>query len=428
MTGTAPELEPGPVPSTAHRRIDRSLLARIEADLESDSCVLLVGPYEVGKSDLAAVIARRYGDGAQALDASLEEDRAAMGGADGLLRNSSGQLLVVDEIHGFPEGLDLIRTALDRARARRQPTGRFLLMGSDVAKTQRLVAERLGTRALTYRLAPIGLAELLDVEVALDFAFQFGSVEEIEPVTPVDETSEIERLWLRGGYPRSLLANSDAESFAYCERYIEKLCSRSYAQINPAWSPASIREILDRVAATQGEPFKVDRSKIDQKALLDHLESLGLVRQLRPWFTNHLKRLEKNPKVCIRDTGLLHALLHRRSLDELRSDGTILGHSWEGFCIENLVEAAPAARPFFYRADSEQDEIDLVLEFSAGRRLAIELKSKTAGLGSGFEDAVRAVGSEHAFVVRPVPESSQKSGYREMTLRDMIAFVREFGR
>jgi predicted AAA+ superfamily ATPase len=428
VTGTTPQLGLGVAPAAAGRRIERSLRAGIEAGLESDGCVLLVGPYEVGKSELAANIARGYGEGAQMLDASLQEDRAAMGGLDGVLRNAAGRLVVVEGIHGFPEGLDLIRTALDRARARREHPGRFLLLGSDVSQTQRLVAERLGTRALTFRLAPIALPELLDIDVALESAFAFGKIEESEPVRLVEEAGEMDRLWLRGGYPRSLLALDDEQGFAYCERYIEKLCSRGYAQINPAWSPASIREILDRVAATQGEPFKVDRSKIDQKALLDHLESLGLIRQLRPWFANHLKRLEKNPKIYIRDTGLLHALLHRRTLDELRADGAILGHSWEGFCIENLVEAAPGARPFFYRADTEQEEIDLVLEFSADRRLAIELKSKAAKLGGGFAEAVREVGAVEAFVVRPVPESSQKSGYREMTLRDMIAFVREFGR
>ena len=404
------------------------MMAPIEAGLEADGCALLVGPYEVGKTELAAAIGGRFGEGAHILNASLEDDRAAMRGTDGLLRNSVGRLLVVEEIHGFPEGLDLIRAALEGARGRRELTGQFLLLGSNTTHAQRIVAERLGTHAPTYRLSPICLSELPEPLISTEVAFRFGDLADTEPIPEANDWIEVDRLWLRGGYPQSLLADSDAKSFSYCERYIEKLCSRNYAHINAALSAASIKEILERVAANQGEPFKVDRSKMDQKALLDHLEDLGLVRQLRPWFANHLKRLEKNPKVYLRDTGLLHALLHRRTLDELRGDSIILGHSWEGFCIENLIGAAPSARPFFYRAENEQEEIDLVLEFPGGRRLAIELKSKTAKLGAGFEDAVRAIAPVETFVVRPIPESSQKSGYREMALTDMITIVREFGR
>ena len=196
----------------------------------------------------------------------------------------------------------------------------------------------------------------------------------------------------------------------------------------PALAGAGIRDIVERIAVNQGEPFKVDRSKLDHKALLDHFEDLGLVRQLRPWFVNRLKRLEKNPKVYLRDSGLLHAILGRRTMADLTGDATVLGHSWEGFCIENLVEAAPTARPFFYRAEDERDEIDLILEYPGDERLAIELKSPSAKLGSGFSTATQAVGAKAAFVVRPVPESSQKEGYREMTLSDMIAVVRDYGR
>jgi predicted AAA+ superfamily ATPase len=134
----------------------------------------------------------------------------------------------------------------------------------------------------------------------------------------------------------------------------------------------------------------VDKSRLEQKACLDYLEDLGLIRTLRPWFPNELKRFEKSPKIYIRDSGLLHCLLHRRTHDELRGDGALLGHSWEGFCIENLVGAAPHAKSFYYRSD-KQDEIDLVLEFSRGRRLAIEIKSASAKLGDGFETAQSAI-------------------------------------
>ena len=424
MTTTERDLAAG-----AERRwIDRSLMTDIEAGLERDRCALLVGPYEVGKSELAGEIARRFGEDAHILNANLDEDRAAMAGAEGLLRKSAGQLLVIDEVHGFPEGLDLIRASLEAARRRHDPPGRFLLLGSDTTRAQRMVAERLGTYAPTYRLSPIGLSDLPVPLIATETAFVFGEVAETSMIAISNEGIELERLWIRGGYPRSLLAQSDADSFSYCGRYIDNLCNRGYAHINPALAGAGIRDIVERIAVNQGEPFKVDRSKLDHKALLDHFEDLGLVRQLRPWFVNRLKRLEKNPKVYLRDSGLLHAILGRRTMADLTGDATVLGHSWEGFCIENLVEAAPTARPFFYRAEDERDEIDLILEYPGDERLAIELKSPSAKLGSGFSTATQAVGAKAAFVVRPVPESSQKEGYREMTLSDMIAVVRDYGR
>ena len=174
-----------------------------------------------------------------------------------------------------------------------------------------------------------------------------------------------------------------------------------------------------RVAATQGEQFKTENSRLDQKACLDHFEHLGLIRRLRPWFTNGLKRFEKNPKVYIRDSGLLHCLLRRQTFDELRGDGTLLGHSWEGFCIENLVEATPQASAFYYRSE-DQDEVDLVLEFSPGLRLAIEIKSGSAKLGQGFERALKTLGITGGYVVRQVPESYDNGNHRVMTLRDMI--------
>lgn len=412
--------------ATTTEWIDRVLLDELEVGLERDRCALLIGPYEVGKSSLANILAARFGAGARLLNANLEEDRAEMAGRGGLLLNNADQLLVIDEIHGFPEGLDLIRSALETSVQRRLAAGRYLLLGSDPIAAQRLVSERLGTHAPHHRLSPIGLEELTYVEATESIAFRSGQIEATSPIMKPNGAIDMNRLWLRGGFPRSLLADHEAASFAYRERYITALCSRSYAFINPSLAAASLRELLTRIAINQGEPFKIDNGRRDQKALLDHLEDLGLVRQLRPWFVNHQKRLDKSPKVYLRDSGLLHALLGRRTLGELRGDAVLHGHSWEGFCLENLLQAAPGCEAFFYRPDGGEHEIDLLLDLPGGTRLAIEIKAPSSKIGAGFHDAIKAVSASEAFVIRPVPESSQKLGYREMTLSDMLAIVRSY--
>jgi predicted AAA+ superfamily ATPase len=410
------------------RRIDRRLIVEIEAGLARDRCALLVGPYEVGKSDLARDIARRFGAGAHIFNASLDADRRAMRRDDGILRNSVSRLVVIDEIHAFPECLDLIRAALDAPDRHARPLGQFLLLGSDVRRTRTLVADRLGTYAPVYTLAPIALDELPDPTLTVAPPIDAVEIMATSAIALPNDGIELDTLWLRGGLPRSLLAETDAAAFAYREKYLSALAHRDYSHINPALSGTSIRELLQRLAINQGEPFTIDKSRMDQKRLLDHLEDLGLVRQLRPLFPNRLKRFEKSGKVYLRDSGLLHALLKRQTSAQIVADATILGHSWEGFCIENIVAVAGGSEAFFYRTEDGSEEIDLVLEFADDRRLAIEFKAGSSKVGQGFTDAIRSVQAHETFVVRPMPERYEREGYREMTLPDMMAFVREFGR
>lgn len=413
------------------QRIDRALLSSIEEGLTADGCALLVGPYEVGKSDLARQIARRFGGGAHYLNGNDEEDRTRLRGDVGLVRSSAGQLIVIDEIHGFPDGLDLIRAELEAARSEARPIGQFLILGSMTIEAQRVAFERLGTRARTYRLSPICLAELPDRQAVASGDARTFKPAEIQATVPIARSNAaipMQRLWIRGGFPLSLLAEDDAASFTWRTAYLEALCGRGYRHVSPSLSASTVREILMRVAVSQGEPFKVDRSRLEQKACLDYLDDLGLIRQLRPWFPSEAKRFEKNPKIYIRDSGLLHTLLARRTHDELRGDGKVLGHSWEGFCVENLIAAAPYAQAFYYRSGDEQDEIDLVLEFSGSRRLAIEIKSPAAKLGDGFVRALAVIKPLAAYVVRPVPESLEKDTHRVTTLSDMIDVVRSVPR
>lgn len=407
-------------------QIDRGIIDEIEAWLAVHNCALLLGPYEVGKSDVAIIIAERQCEGAVILDANLPAHRKALRGKDGLLANSAGRLIVIDEIHGDPGALDLIRSALARSQREREPVGTFLLLGSDTVTAHQLVTSRLHTQAMVFQLAPTGLRELPagpEPRSTDPFLLVEGEDEMAMPILWSNSVIDMDTLWMRGGFPLSLLAPDDQASFAYRQRYLAALCGRGYGHISPALSAASVHEILTRLAGAQGEPFTIDKSKREQKAIFDHLEDLGLIRQLRPWFRNERKQWDKSPKLYLRDCGLLHVLLKRRTHNELSSDGVMLGHSWESFCIENLVSAASSASAFYYRADNEQEEVDLILEFPGQRKLAIEMKTLGVSVGPGFERAVNFIAPTEAFVVRPIPESIPRRFYREMTLTDMLDVV-----
>jgi predicted AAA+ superfamily ATPase len=132
--------------------------------------------------------------------------------------------------------------------------------------------------------------------------------------------------------------------------------------------------------------------------------------------------MTRSAKTYIRDTGLLHCLQRRRSLDDISVSGSAQGHSWETFCIEHIIRAAPHADAYFYR-DDDQNEIDLVLEFSRTQRFGIEIKSEGGQPRSGFDAALRTIAPATGYVVRPIPESITSGRYPILTLSDMIKTV-----
>ena len=182
----------------------------------------------------------------------------------------------------------------------------------------------------------------------------------------------------------------------------------------------TIRDLLTLIAANQGAERPIDGA--GQKAYVSHLCDLGLLRVLRPWHTNETKRMTRSAKTYIRDTGLLHCLQRRRSLDDIRASGAAQGHSWETFCIEHIIRAVPDADAYFYR-DEDQNEIDLVLEFSRMQRVGIEIKSEAGQPRTGFDVALRSIAPAKGYVVKPIPESITRGRHPILTLSDMIRTV-----
>jgi uncharacterized protein len=401
----------------------RSLLTQIEHALEVDGCALLVGPYEVGKSELAREVVRRFGSNGHYLSARKQGDRERLVGTTGLVSNSAGKLLVIDEIDRFPDALDFIHLEIEAARYEGKTIGRFLVLGARSPEAEMLTSNALGTRAHTFHLAPVHLSDLRTADGPNTETMVSFEVEQTAPIARPVTTIPMEALWLRGGFPRSLTASSEDESFSWRQQYLSKLCARGYEHLHPALASSSVYKFLERVAALHGGTLDVNSLPPPMRPCLAYFEDLGLIRQLRPWFSNQNKRLEKPHKVYMRDSGLLHCLLGRRTLEEVRASDSVFGHSWEGFCIENLIAAAgPQVTAYFYRKD-DNEELDLILEYPGQRHWAIEMKGPSTRLTAGFDRACREVGAIRSFVIRPVPESYGEGGRQTLTLADAIDVV-----
>ena len=231
-------------------------------------------------------------------------------------------------------------------------------------------------------------------------------------LSPVDVTEltrragTVERLWVRGGFPESLLAKNDGASLAWRRDFIRSYLERDVPMFAPRLPAETIGRLWTMVAHAQGSPLNHARlasslavSSPAVARYLDVLVDLLLLRRLRPWSGNVGKRLVRTPKTYIRDSGLTHALL------DLETWNDVLGHpvagpSWEGFAIENLIQSAgPDRTPYYFRTE-DGAEIDLVFERGGVVEMAIEIKRSTApALSRGFRLAADALHAKARFLV-----------------------------
>ncbi len=351
--------------------------------LARQPAVALLGPRQVGKTTLARKIADRS-KGAVYLDLERAADRARLTEADAFLTPLVGRLVVIDEVHRAPRLFEELRGLIDRRRAAGHRTGQFLLLGSASMDLLKQSSESLAGRIAHVELGPVTIAEAV--------AHEAGSLEE---------------LWLRGGFPDSFLAPDDATSLDWRRSFVRTYLERDLQQFAGGVSAAVIGRLWTMLAHAQGGLFNASRfaASLDVSArtvgrYIDLMEGLLLARTLRPWRANVGKRVVAAPKVYLRDSGLVHALLNIETREDLFGH-PVLGASWEGLIIENIVAAAPArAVPFFYRT-SAGAEIDLVLELAPGRLAAFEIKrgAPTGEQRARFAQACDDIDAAHRFMV-----------------------------
>ncbi|GJL66268.1 MAG: ATPase [Nitrospirales bacterium] len=360
--------------------IERGIYQEILAGLKRQAAVALIGPRQVGKTTLAQKIANERQ--ALYLDLEAREDRDKLIHAALFLKKYEDRLVILDEIHRAPELFQTLRGLIDSGRRKGQRTGRFLILGSAAIDLLRQSGESLAGRIEYVDMGPLNILET------------------------VSENSDPTTLWVRGGFPDSYLATSNNDSLAYRKNFIRTYLERDVPQLGPRIPAETLERLWTMLAHGQGSLLNASRlatslsiSAPTVTSYIDLLVDLLLVRRLQPFHANTGKRLVKSPKVFVRDSGLVHALLRIKDYPQLAGH-PVSGSSWEGFVIENLLSAASFhINPSFYRT-SAGAEIDLILEMSGGDTWAIEIKS---GLGAkptkGFYHAIEDIQPTHSFVV-----------------------------
>ena len=361
--------------------IDRELYALIERRLEEAPAVVLLGPRQVGKTTLANAIAASH-PGAMVLDLERASDRAALQQPELFFAAHRDRLLILDEVQLAPELFAALRPEIDADRR----AGRFLLLGSASGALLRQSGESLAGRVSYLELTPLLAAEL-----------------------PVEALTDLPRLWLRGGFPMSCLARSDAASYAWRQDFIRTFLQRDLPSMGVRVPAETLRRFWQMLAHLQGQLFNASQlgmslggaSHTTATRYLDVLVDSLMVRRLPPHLVNVGKRLVKSPKVYLRDSGVLHALLGIATVQDLQGH-PIAGASWEGFVVEQVAAALPLdAQLGFYRT-AAGTELDLVIERGA-RKIGIEIKFSSAPKPTkGFWQALQDLQIDRAFVVAPV--------------------------
>ena len=363
--------------------IRRQLEAVLLASLRRFPVVGLVGARQVGKTTLGRAVADRVG-GALYLDLERPSDAARLADPELYLELQAERLVVIDEIQRNPALFPVLRSLVD---ARRR-NGRFLVLGSASPDLSRQASESLAGRIVYHELAPFTLDEI-------------GS----------RGRPALMALWSRGGFPQSYLAASDAQSVEWREAFIDTHLQRDLPALGVRIPAASLRRFWEMLAHFHGQLWNASKiaaslgvSAPTAKHYLDTLQDTFMVRALVPFAPNLKKRLVKSPKIYLRDSGLLHALLRIGDVDRLLGH-PIAGASWEGWVIEQALAAAgDRSGACFYRTAAGA-EIDLVIERHDGQRLAFEIKLGSAPAPTrGFWSALSDLKPRAAFVVYPGKE------------------------
>ncbi len=369
----------------------RRILPELTQRLDEVPAVVLLGPRQAGKTTLALALASQRD--ALYLDLESEQDRAKLAEPELYLADHLDKLVVVDEVHRAPGLFPVLRGLIDRARRAGRRSGLYLLLGSASLDLLRQSGETLAGRVSYLELHPFDVLEV-------------GA-----------EAADRDRLWLRGGFPESFLAPSGPRSLRWRQDFIRTYLERDIPQFGPRLAAERLRRFWTMLAHGQGSLLNVAQLArnlgVDVKTVggyIDLLVDLLLVRRLPSWHTNVGKRLVKSPKVYVRDSGLVHALLGIGDKETLLAH-PVVGASWEGFAIEQLLAAAPeGVHGFFYRT-SGGAEIDLLLHFPGGRLWSVEVKRSLAPHPrKGYFSACADLSPERRYLVYPGEETYPISG------------------
>ena len=382
--------------------IERHVYQIVQDALDRQAAVALIGPRQVGKTTLALEIAEARPS--LYLDLESRDDRDKLADPALFLKQYEDRLVILDEIHRTPELFQTLRGLIDAGRRKGHRTGRFLILGSASIELLRQSGESLAGRIEYVDMGPFNVLEVANKGKTLD------------------------KLWIRGGFPDSFLARNDADSLKFRKNFIRTYLERDVPQFGPRIPAETLERLWTMLAHGQGTLLNASRlasslavSAPTVTSYIDLLVDLLLVRRLRPLHANIGKRLVKSPKIYVRDSGLVHALLAIEDYNELAGH-PVVGPSWEGFVIENLLAAVPSRTTASFYRTAAGAEVDLVLEFPGRTEIwAIEIKRGLAARPArGFFNAREDIQPARSFVVYageeryPVTEGVEAIGITDM--------------
>ena len=367
--------------------------------------VALLGPRQVGKTTLALALADSLEKPMAYLDLESDADSNKLLDAEAYLKRLDGQLVIIDEVQRKPDLFRVLRGIVDARKRQGESFGHFLLLGSASKALLQFSSESLAGRIRYLELTPFHSLEIMQNRW---------------------QDYDMEQHWVRGGFPDSLLAQSERQSWEWRNDFIATYMERDLPMMGAEARPAQLKRFWMMLAHYHGN--QVNLSEIGRslelshttiKNYLDILVDFYMVRQIPAWSGNTKKRLVKAPKAYVRDSGILHNLLTISSMEMLLSHPK-LGASWEGFVIENILTILDSRWRYSYYRTATQIEIDLVLELPNKEVWAIEIKRSSAPkLGRGFHEACQEIRATKKWIINaseekyPLPNEVEVIGLKE---------------
>jgi len=338
----------------------------------------IIGPRQVGKTTLAKIIIQKTDNESVYLDLENPRDIAKLDDPVLYFEDNQNRCVILDEIQNMPRLFPVLRAMID---ANRIP-GRFILLGSASPDLIRDSSESLAGRIAYTELSTFNLTEI--------------------------EANTLDRLWLQGGFPDTYLAIDTEIVSVWYLNYIKTYVERDLPGLGLAVDKNLLIKLLQMLSHVHGSILNYNNlskslgvSSNTIKKYINFFENAFLVRLLVPFSINLKKRLVKAPKVYIRDSGILHYLHNINDKEDLYGN-PIIGNSWEGFVIEQIIQQLPAKYDCFYYRTHDGSECDLVITKSQKPLMAIEIKftaapKNTRGTTLAFED----LGAEQNFIITP---------------------------
>lgn len=364
--------------------ITRTLQADISKLLKAFPAVCILGPRQVGKTTLAKTIAAAFKKPTLYLDLENPIDLRRLTDSYTFLTDNSSRCIIIDEVQVMPELFSILRSVIDNNRR----NGQFILLGSASPQLVKGVSESLAGRIAYRELTPVNILELPD---------------------KIDKN----RHWLRGGFPSSLLNKSEAGATAWLNGFIRSYVERDLSILFHVEFTASITaRLLSMLSHIHGQVWNAEMVARSMgitaptiTRYVDYLQAAYLVHRLQPFHVNTRKRLVKAPKMYIRDSGLLHNISNITSLNKLRGH-PLAGNSWEGYVVEQVLQALPAGMQLYYYRTQAGAECDMVLARGVHAVASIEIKLNNAPvITKGYYQSIEDLKTKRNFVIVPDTES-----------------------